>query len=541
MQGLIGIDFEYVAENAVQGQRPDVQKDYCEIFSIGAVKLDSNGQVVERLDLTVAPTLIASIPDWLSQLTGVSNESRKGGISFEQALQTLERFSSSGSFELWCFKGDWHVLRGNCERRKVPLPAIFARPFQRAFSLATERCGLTADDFTGAGHKEMCSGNLAPFFGLKVASSKREHDACFDAESLVLGVALMLQTLQVAHECGSAAGYPSPLPVVRSICRALLLQRVSSSSSSLPKLTFFNHLSASTSPVSFNGASIAFLGLGAMGCQMSRRLNELTAFQVRSWNRSQHAQRTHDSVADAVRDARFVFCMLADDTASRDVITPSLAHMTPGSMLVSMSTLSLDTVRWIEEQSAKVRVRFVNCPVFGRPDAAGRGELFLVAGGSTSDIDELEQSGIMKVLGQRTLRFSSATHSALAKLCGNFMIANAFETLSSVIVVCEKYGMQGKDMLHMLLSTLFGSPINSRYGSLLLKREFTPPGFTLKLGLKDINLFISACDKALVSAPVAHVIKEHVLSTMALNPNFEELDWSAILLAIEASAGVTKK
>jgi len=83
---MIGIDHEYIAENAVQGDtpgdRPNVQRVYCEIMQMGACKLDKEGREVGVLNLTVRAHRIHTIPRWLSKMTGMTAEKRVKGVSF---------------------------------------------------------------------------------------------------------------------------------------------------------------------------------------------------------------------------------------------------------------------------------------------------------------------------------------------------------------------------------------------------------------------------------------------------------------------------
>jgi len=42
----------------------------------------------------------------------------------------------------------------------------------------------------------------------------------------------------------------------------------------------------------------------------------------------------------------------------------------------------------------------------------------------------------------------------------------------------------------MLTQTLFNAPVYINYSNILLKEAYQPPGFSLRLGLKDINLVL---------------------------------------------------
>lgn len=278
--------------------------------------------------------------------------------------------------------------------------------------------------------------------------------------------------------------------------------------------------------------TVAFLGLGAMGKAVSARLESCAT--VRKWNRSPTPERTVATVDEAVAGVPVVFSMLANDSAARQVVLDRLVHcMQPGAVHVSLATLSVALVAEIEAAHAARGQHFVNCPVFGRPDAAARGMLFALPGGTVpAHVAEL-----LKSFSQRAIPFERPVQSALAKLCGNFLIASTILSLSEVMVLAEKGGISNHALLAMLTGTLFASPIVVNYGNIIANRQFTPPGFQLRLGLKDVNLFLEAGGALDCPSPVGHVLRDRFLSTLAQHPN-EDLDWSAIMLAVRSGAGM---
>src|SRR5688572_13609218 len=113
---MIGIDHEYIPENAAQGdvpgERSDVERVYCEIMQMGACKIDDSGREVGVLNLTVRAHKIHTIPLWLSRMTGMTEERRAQGVSFPDALEQLRIFVGDDA-DIWTFSGDWWVLEGN--------------------------------------------------------------------------------------------------------------------------------------------------------------------------------------------------------------------------------------------------------------------------------------------------------------------------------------------------------------------------------------------------------------------------------------------
>ena len=187
---IIGIDTEYISENAPQGdvpgKRPDVQSVYCEVMQIGACKLDADGNELAVLNQTVSAHRLHTIPPWLSTMTGMTAKKRqRDGISFPEALAQLVEFV--GNVVPWTFNGDWFVLRGNAEAHDMTLP------FKKAFRRVKPRLtgwGVTLADYQRCGFTEVNSGDLHKVLGIELPDIEGvgTHDAAHDARSLTHSV-----------------------------------------------------------------------------------------------------------------------------------------------------------------------------------------------------------------------------------------------------------------------------------------------------------------------------------------------------------------
>lgn len=284
---------------------------------------------------------------------------------------------------------------------------------------------------------------------------------------------------------------------------------------------------------------IAFLGLGGMGQPMARNLVQ-AGFDVRTWNRSGgsvEGAMSCRTIEDAVRPADVAVTMLSEDGALRAVTLGDgkvVSVLRRGGIHVGMSTISVALASELATIHAERGQRFVNAPVFGRPDAAAARKLWIVPGGAAADIEAL--APLFAALGQGTFVMPGAAQSALAKLCGNFMIAGTLELLGETLVLGEKGGIAPDRLLSMLTGTLFGSLVVQRYGGMIARKEFTPPCFAMALGLKDMRLVLQAGDGLEVPLPLGDLLKTRFLQAMAQGKG--DLDWSGVTTVIRESAGL---
>ncbi|MDK2956732.1 MAG: hypothetical protein PWQ57_2228 [Desulfovibrionales bacterium] len=285
---------------------------------------------------------------------------------------------------------------------------------------------------------------------------------------------------------------------------------------------------------------VGFLGMGRMGAGMAANLLA-AGHEVVVYNRTPakaealavKGATVAANVAEACR-AGVVFTMLSDDEAARSVVYGEggvLASLPQGGLHVSSSTISVELSRRLASDHAAAGQRYAAAPVFGRPDAAAAGKLFVIAAGAKDALDAA--SPAFEAVGQRTFRVSETPEAAnLIKLSGNFLIMSVIESLGEVMALVGKGGVDRRQYLDILTSTLFSAPVYKTYGELIVEEKFEPAGFAAPLGQKDIRLALAAAEELNVPLPVASLIRDRFLRLMAHGG--QSLDWSAI-------AGLSRK
>lgn len=288
---------------------------------------------------------------------------------------------------------------------------------------------------------------------------------------------------------------------------------------------------------------VGFIGLGQMGSGMAANLLK-AAHEVTVYNRTagkvealvKQGARPAVRVADACR-GEAVITMLADDGALESIAFGNegvVASLGKGCLHVSMSTISVALSEKLAAGHSEAGLRFVAAPVFGRPEAAAAGELFIVAAGARDAVDACMP--LFDALGQKTFIFGDNPPAAnLVKLSGNFLIASAIEALGEAMALVGKAGIDRYRYLDFLTSTLFGAPIYKNYGALIAGQKFEPAGFAAPLGHKDMRLALEAADKFRVPMPLASLVKDRLLRVLARDG--EKLDWSAIARLAAEDAG----
>jgi 3-hydroxyisobutyrate dehydrogenase-like beta-hydroxyacid dehydrogenase len=288
---------------------------------------------------------------------------------------------------------------------------------------------------------------------------------------------------------------------------------------------------------------VGFIGLGHMGSGMVSSLLK-TGHQVTVYNRTRakaeplvaQGAKLASSIADACLGSA-VITMLADDDAMDSVVFGEigiLANLPRDSIHICSSTISTALSARLAEFHAKAGQRYIAAPVFGRPDIAAAGRLFVVAAGAANAI--ASATPIFDAIGQKTFVVSETPNTAnLVKLSGNFLIATVIESLGEAMALVGKGGVDRHQYLEILTSTLFGAPVYKTYGTLIADRKFEPAGFAASLGHKDIGLTLAAGEELRVPLPFASLVRDRFLTLMAHGG--EQLDWSAIGALAARDAG----
>ena len=291
--------------------------------------------------------------------------------------------------------------------------------------------------------------------------------------------------------------------------------------------------------------NVGFIGLGRMGVGMAANLLK-AGHGVTVYNRT--PGKAEALVAQGARAAASIFeacqghaviTMLANDDAVESVVLGDggvLASLLAGAIHVSSSTISVALSEKLEKAHAKAGQRYIAAPVFGRPDVAAAGQLFIVAAGEKTAVETA--APLLDSIGRKTFVVSSSAKAAnLVKLSGNFLIASVIESLGEAMALIGKGGVDRRLYLDVLTSTLFSAPVYATYGALIVEGNFEPAGFAAPLGHKDIGLVLAAAEDLRVPLPLASLLRDRFLTLLAHGG--DTLDWSAIgRLAAEDAGSV---
>ena len=208
----------------------------------------------------------------------------------------------------------------------------------------------------------------------------------------------------------------------------------------------------------------------------------------------------------------------------------------PGSLHISCSTISVALSEQLTAEHARRGHRFVAAPVFGRPNVAAEGRLWIVVAGTDEAVARARP--VLEPLSRGISVIGREPRQAHAvKLGGNFLISTMIQSLSEAFVFAESQDIAPAIFLEAVNSALFQSPFYAAYGNVMLH----PPehaGASISLGAKDTRLLREAAASRKVRLSLADNLAE--IFEQAKLAGLANEDWAVGQYRIAEQRGILK-
>jgi len=291
---------------------------------------------------------------------------------------------------------------------------------------------------------------------------------------------------------------------------------------------------------------IGFLGLGSMGTPIALRLLA-AGHELRVWNRTEGRTEplaregaiVAGTPAEAELEADAVITMLFDDAAYEEVLfgpNGLMDALEPGSLHISMSTISVALSERLTAEHARRGHQFVAAPVFGRPNVAQDGRLWIAVAGPQDAVARTRP--LLEPLSRGISVVGTEPRQAHAlKLGGNFLISAMIHSLSEAFVYAEAQGIPPQTFLEAVNNALFQSPFYAAYGNVMLHPP-AHPGATIQLGAKDLRLLREAAASRGVQLSLAEDMS--AVFAKAIQDGLGNEDWAVGQYRMAQSRGTIR-
>ncbi len=259
---------------------------------------------------------------------------------------------------------------------------------------------------------------------------------------------------------------------------------------------------------------IAFLGLGKMGEPMARNLLR-AGFETSVWNRSRPAaERLREAGAQLLgdpaeaADADVVIAMLPDLPQIEELLAPLIVRWSgaPAARprtLVVMSTVSPSAVVRFGARLERL-AELIDAPVSGGTEGAEQGTLAIMAGGSEAAFQRVKP--VFDAMG-RAQRLGGLGAGSLAKACNQVLVGLTTAALAEAVVVAERSGLDGQQLLEVLSGGLADSAVLRQIGPRIAARDFRVRG-AAQFMLKDLGFFLDAAEQSGTDAALSRAARD---------------------------------
>ena len=260
--------------------------------------------------------------------------------------------------------------------------------------------------------------------------------------------------------------------------------------------------------------NIGFIGLGIMGKPMALNLikgghrlflhsrsgvpAELTEAGGSACGHATEVARHSDVIITMVPDTPDVERVLFGP----DGVAPGL---TPGKMVVDMSSISPIETRTFAARIAELRCDYVDAPVSGGQIGAQNATLTIMVGASQAAFDRV--APLLALMGKNVTRIGENGAGQTCKVANQIVVALTLEAVAEALVFASKAGADPAKVRQALMGGFASSRILEVHGERMIKRTFEP-GFRVELHQKDLALALSGARALGVSLPNTATVQE---------------------------------
>lgn len=291
--------------------------------------------------------------------------------------------------------------------------------------------------------------------------------------------------------------------------------------------------------------NLGYVGLGVMGGNMVSRLLE-KGHTVTGYNRTRskaqwlvdRGMRFAESPKAVAAASDIIFTMVSNSSALADVTNGPdgiLAGLTPGKLLVEMSTISPEASRAL---AAKVREKgadMVDAPVSGSVITLQQGKLSVMVGGRKETFERLKP--LLLDIGPKVTYVGDSGLALSMKIAVNLSLPVQMLAFSEGVLLAEKSGIRREVAVEVLTNSAIASPMVQYRGPFVIQQP-EEAWFNVNMMQKDLQLAMDLGRKLDVPVPTTAVTNEFL--TAARGMGWEKLDFAVVFDVLARMSGVTK-
>lgn len=296
-------------------------------------------------------------------------------------------------------------------------------------------------------------------------------------------------------------------------------------------------------PFTSDQVRLGFIGVGAMGSRLVRRLLE-REYQVVVYDLDLNKTAelvSFGAIAAATlqelsANSDVIMSCLTNDAAVRDTYLGAsgvFAGVQPGKIVLEMSTIAPDTSRELHAAGAKPSVNVMDVAISGSVLAVEQGTIVLLAGGD-AEVFQAAQP-IFDALARSYFLMGPSGSGTSMKLVVNTLLGVGMQAVAEAIALGEAEGLSRKRLLDVLSQTAVIAP--AHIGKLVRAAHGDySPQFPVGLMNKDYRLILEAAESSDLALPATAAAFKVNSAAFKEDP---AADFSSVIRQMERSVELT--
>jgi len=260
--------------------------------------------------------------------------------------------------------------------------------------------------------------------------------------------------------------------------------------------------------------TLGFIGLGKMGTPMASALHR-AGFALVVGDLDDKAVagfvEQHPGAVAAAGPSSYgevdVLILMVPNSAVVEAVLETdgtAAALRPGTLVVDMSSSVPTRTRTLAARLATVGLRFVDAPVSGGVRGAVAGKLAVMAGGESSDLDELVP--VFEPLASTVIAVGPVGSGHAAKALNNLVSAATISVTVEALQLGRRFGITPEILTEVLNSSSGRSNTSENKVIQFMTSGTFGSGFALQLMAKDVGIAVDLADDLHQEAEVAHEV-----------------------------------
>ena len=290
-------------------------------------------------------------------------------------------------------------------------------------------------------------------------------------------------------------------------------------------------------------ANLGFVGLGAMGGRVTKRLLD-AGHTVTGYNRTKSKAQwlldlgmrwgeTPRAVAEA---ADVIFTMVTNTGALYEVVDGHngiLAGLQKGKIYIDMSTISPAASKRLAERVAEKGAQMLDSPVSGSVITLEQGNLSLMVGGDKATFEQVKP--ILLDIGPKVNYVGTNGQAVLMKVAINLNLQVQLLAFCEALLLAEKGGIPRETAMEVMLNSVIASP-SLKYRTPFILEMPDEAWFNVNMMQKDMLLALEMGRELNVPLPTVATSNEYLTAARAMG--LAEQDFAVVYKVLAKMSGL---